>query len=61
MVLVAPASDVAFERTWINGSTTYGALSQVAADLLASPGRAPSEAEALIEWMEGNVDAWRRT
>ncbi len=60
VVLVAPASTVAFERTWSDGSTTYAALSQVAADLLASPGRAPSEAEALIEWMEGNEDAWRR-
>ena len=60
VVLVAPASEVAFERTWSDGSTTYAALSQVAADLLASPGRAPSEAEALIEWMEENEDAWRR-
>ena len=60
VVLVAPASGVAFERNWSNGPTTYAALSQVAADLLASPGRAPSEAEALIEWMEGNESAWRR-
>lgn len=59
VVLIAPASEVAFERTWTDGSTTYAALSQVAADLLSSPGRAPSEAEALIEWMEGNEDAWR--
>jgi hypothetical protein len=61
VALVAPASEVAFERTWSDGSTTYAALSQVAADLLASPGRAPSEAEALIAWMEGNESAWRRT
>jgi hypothetical protein len=60
VVLVAPASGVAFERIWSDGPTTYAALSQVAADLLASPGRAPSEAEALIEWMEGNESAWRR-
>ena len=60
VVLVTPASGVAFERTWSDGPTTYAALSQVAADLLASPGRAPSEAEALIEWMEGNESAWRR-
>lgn len=61
VVLVAPASTVAFERTWSDGASTYAALSQVAADLLALPGRAPSEAEALIEWMERNEDAWRRT
>lgn len=60
VVLVAPASKVAFERTWSDGAATYAALSQVATDLLALPGRAPSEAEALIEWMEGNEDAWRR-
>jgi hypothetical protein len=60
VVLVAPASTAALERTWSDGSTTYAALSQVAADLLTSPGRAPSEAEALIEWMEGNESAWRR-
>jgi hypothetical protein len=60
-VLIAPGSDVAFERTWVDGSRTYAALSQVAADLLTSPGRGPSEGEALIEWMEENVDAWRRT
>ncbi len=35
------------------------ALSQLAADLLTSPGRGPSEAEELIEWMERNQDDWR--
>lgn len=60
VVLISPASNVAFERTWTDGSIAYAALSQVAADLLSSPGRAPSEAAALIEWMEANEDAWRR-
>lgn len=32
---------------------------QVAADLLNGPGRAPSEAEELIEWMVGHEDDWR--
>jgi hypothetical protein len=35
------------------------ALSQVAADLLTSPGRGPNEAEALMEWMRNNEDSWR--
>lgn len=35
------------------------ALSQVVVDLLTSPGRGPVEAEALMEWMTGNEDAWR--
>jgi len=29
------------------------------ADLLTGPGRNPSEAEALLEWMKKNEDAWR--
>lgn len=60
VLLISPSSDVALERTWTDGLTTYAALSQVAADLLSSPGRSPSEAEALIGWMEVNEDAWRR-
>ena len=34
-------------------------LSQVAADLLTSPGRGPVEADALIEWMAAHEPAWR--
>ena len=32
---------------------------QVAADLMSGPGRSPSEAEALMEWMERNEQSWR--
>jgi hypothetical protein len=35
------------------------APSQAAADLLTSSGRGPEEAEALIEWMLANEEAWR--
>lgn len=35
-------------------------LPRAAADLLTAPGRGPSEGRALLEWMEGNQDAWRR-
>jgi hypothetical protein len=59
-VLLEPLADLAFERTWDQDGITFAALPQVAADLLTSPGRGPAEAEALIEWMEGNQDAWRR-
>ena len=34
--------------------------SQTVVDLLTGPGRYPAEAEALLEWMERNLDAWRR-
>lgn len=37
------------------------APSQVAADLLTSPGRGPQEGEALIERMKGAEDDWRRS
>ncbi len=60
VVLVEPLADVAFERTWNQEAITYAALPQVAVDLMTSPGRGPAEAQALIEWMEENEDAWRR-
>jgi hypothetical protein len=59
VLLISPDSGVAFERVWAEESLTFAAITQVAADLLASPGRAPSEAEALIEWMEDDQGAWR--
>ena len=34
-------------------------LSQLVADLLGSPGRAPAEADQLLDWMKKNEDAWR--
>ncbi|HET8535610.1 MAG TPA: hypothetical protein VFL73_00400 [Solirubrobacteraceae bacterium] len=60
-VLVArPFDDVVFDRTIEDGGLVYTAFSQAAADLLTSPGRGPAEAEALISWMKGNEDVWRR-
>lgn len=37
----------------------WAPLVQVAADLLTGPGRSPAEAEALMEWMTSNPEAWR--
>ena len=34
----------------------YASPTQVIADLLTGPGRSPSEAEALLEWMMGQDD-----
>jgi len=59
VMLVRPKSPVAFERTWERDGIRYAAMSQVAVDLLTSPGRGPAEGEALIEWMAANEDAWR--
>jgi hypothetical protein len=49
VMLLTPFDEVVFERTWKAGSLTIVAPSQVAVDLLTSPGRAPSEAEAVLE------------
>jgi hypothetical protein len=50
---------VVFERTWSEDRLTFAALSQVAADLLTSPGRGPSEGESLLRWMSEHFEGWR--
>jgi hypothetical protein len=52
--------DVVFDRTELNDGIRVAALSQVAVDLLTGPGRNPSEALALLDWMEANERTWRR-
>lgn len=52
VMLLSPFDDVVFERTWIDNGLTIVAPSQVAADLLTSPGRGPNEAEAILERLE---------
>jgi hypothetical protein len=59
VLLLGARSRLPFERTWTRDDRRYVALSQVAVDLLSGPGRSPSEAEFLIEWMKANEDAWR--
>lgn len=60
-VLVAtPGDSGPFERATKREGLWHAAPSQIAADLLTSPGRAPSEGEELIEWMMANEEKWRR-
>ena len=59
VILAEPFDPVVYERCREQGGITYVAPSQNAADLLTSPGRGPNEAEELMDWMEGNEDAWR--
>jgi hypothetical protein len=59
VALAIPFDPVVYERTSKKSGITFAALSQVAADLLTSPGRGPNEAEALMEWMREHEDAWR--
>ena len=54
VMLLAPFDEVVFQRTWEDGGLTLVAPSQAAVDLLTSPGRALSEAGAILERLAGN-------
>lgn len=60
-VLIAqPAFQVALERTVVAlDGLSIAAPAQVAVDLMTGPGRAPAEAEELIDWMGRNEQSWR--
>ncbi|GAA2210648.1 hypothetical protein GCM10009850_061070 [Nonomuraea monospora] len=61
VMLAEPETDVVFTRTLTDASGfTIAAPSQVAVDLMTGPGRSPSEAEELIEWMTRHESSWRR-
>jgi hypothetical protein len=60
VALASGKYDVAFERPEGVGGRCMAALSQAAVELLSGPGRNPSEASALLDWMERNESAWRR-
>jgi hypothetical protein len=51
VMLLEPYDDVVFERTWESGGLRCVAPSQMAVDLLTSPGRGPAEGEAVLETM----------
>ena len=59
--LVEPFSPALTARTEMREGLRCAALSQVAADLLTSPGRGPAEGEALMSWMRENKDKWQLT
>lgn len=62
VVLLEPFDPVVFDRTTTDeDGLTFVAPSQIAVDLLTSPGRGPSEAEVLLAWMQRNEDDWRQT
>ncbi|MFI7132852.1 hypothetical protein ACIBQ1_44745 [Nonomuraea sp. NPDC050153] len=61
VMLAEPETDVVFTRALTDASgLTIAAPSQVAVDLMTGPGRSPSEAEELIEWMTRHESSWRR-
>lgn len=60
VLLAEPGDPVVFDRTIDRDGLRLAGPSQIAADLLTSPGRGPAEAEALLGWMKDHEDAWRR-
>ncbi|MBM7414201.1 hypothetical protein JOE30_002461 [Rhodococcus sp. PvP016] len=61
VLLVQPAYAVALDRT-VPGPAGLrtAAPAQVVVDLMTGPGRAPSEAEELLNWMGQHEHTWRR-
>jgi transcriptional regulator with AbiEi antitoxin domain of type IV toxin-antitoxin system len=59
-LLVRPSDEVVFARSTKRDGLQIAAPSQIVADLLNGPGRAPAEADALLDWMRRNESVWRR-
>lgn len=60
VMLALPAYDVVFERLLnTTDEVTIAAPTQVVVDLMSGPGRNPSEAEELLDWMKRNEQSWR--
>ncbi len=59
VLMIEPFDDVVFARTTERRGLVAVAYSQLAADLLTGPGRAPTEADELLAWMKDNEGAWR--
>lgn len=59
VLLVEPFDQVVYDRTLVRDGLILANPSQVAADLMTSPGRSPAEAVALLEWMKEHDELWR--
>jgi hypothetical protein len=59
VMLLAPFDEVVYDRTTSADGVVYAAASQVAVDLLTSPGRGPEEREGLLAWMKEHESDWR--
>lgn len=61
VLLVRPAYEALLRHTRERSDgLRIAAPTQVAADLMTGPGRAPAEADALVEWMQRNEHIWRK-
>ncbi|MEO8904240.1 MAG: hypothetical protein ABI488_17915 [Polyangiaceae bacterium] len=59
VLIIESRDDGVFAGASRKNDVWYAAPSQVAADLLTSPGRGPAEAEELIQWMREHEEVWR--
>jgi hypothetical protein len=59
ILMLEPRDDGVFAGAFQKNDAWYAAPSQVAGDLLTSPGRGPAEAEELILWMRDHEEVWR--
>jgi len=59
LLLLEPFDRVVYDRAHTEDGLVKVAHSQCAVDLLTGAGRGPAEADALLEWMAANEDAWR--
>jgi len=60
VLLMEPRDESVFAGAIQRDDVWYAAPSQIAVDLLTSPGRGPAEGEELISWMQANEEKWRR-
>lgn len=61
ILLAEPEADVVFDRSLTTSEgLVIAAPSQVVVDLMTGPGRNPSEAEELMNWMGRNESSWQR-
>lgn len=60
VVLAETLDDTVFDGAVQREGLWYAAPTQVAVDLLTSPGRGPQEGEELVDWMKRNEAKWRR-
>lgn len=52
VILIEPKDDFVFDRSTNKNGVNLAAFSQIAADLLTSPGRGPTIAEEFISWIK---------
>jgi hypothetical protein len=59
ILLLQPQNPLLFSQTQTRDGLRFAPLPVIVADLLTGPGRAPAEAEALMDWMDTHEEVWR--